>query len=156
MWKIETCCCCLELLQFVSSCYSGNNRLCCLYLMVEVLSVGWLLTSWVSVWCLCLHLVRVYIYVCNFLFTSNTEADVPELFLVVHSTSTKMTKYGSLSSFLHFHRVFLLVWIALSTNLFLWGNSWLEVLCMKSHDLEKFLKFTPAILVSIVTKYYFG
>ena len=156
MWKIETCCCWLELLQFVSSFYSGNNRLCCLYLMVEVLSVGWQLTSWVWVWCLCLHLVRVYIYVCNFLFTSNTEADVPELFLVVHSTSTKMTKYGLLSSFLHFHRVFLLVWIALSTNLFLWGNFWLEILCMKSHDLKKILKFTRAILVSIVTKYYFG
>ena len=53
----------------------------------------------------------------NFLFISNIEADVPELFLV--ASCANMAKYGSLSSSLHFHRVFLFVCVALSTNLLL-------------------------------------
>ena len=36
----------------------------------------------------------------NFLFISNSDVAVPELFLVVYSTD--MTKYGSLLSSLHF------------------------------------------------------
>ena len=36
--KIEACHCCLELLQFVSSCYSGNKESCCLYLTLSSLS----------------------------------------------------------------------------------------------------------------------
>ena len=43
----------------------------------------------------------------NFLFISNSEADLPELFLVVRSGN--MAKYGSLSSSLRFRRVFLMV-----------------------------------------------
>ena len=43
----------------------------------------------------------------NFLFISNSETDLPELFLVVRSGN--MAKYGSLSSSLRFRRVFLMV-----------------------------------------------
>ena len=120
--KIEACLFCWELFQLVSSCYSGDNGSCRLYSMGEVLWIGWLLVSWVS--CRCLR----YVYV---------EADVPELFLVMRSAN--MAKYGSLSSSLNIRRVFLMIWIALSTNPLLWGKSGLEVLWMKSYDLEDFL-----------------
>ena len=39
----------------------------------------------------------------NFLFISDSEVDVPELFLAVRSAN--MTKYGSLLSALYFRRV---------------------------------------------------
>ena len=45
--------------------------------------------------------------VSNFLFISNSEADVPDLFLVM--SSVNMAKYGSQSSSLYFRRVFLIV-----------------------------------------------
>ena len=50
-----------------------------------------------------------------------------------------MAKYGSQLSSLHFCRVFLIVWIAPSTNPLFGGNSGLEALCMKSHDSENFV-----------------
>ena len=76
----------------------------------------------------------------NFLFTSNSEVAVPELFLVV--CSADMAKYVSLLSSLYFRRVSLMVRKAISTNLLLWGNLRLEALCMKFHDLEKNLKLS--------------
>ena len=45
--------------------------------------------------------------VSNFFFISNSEVDVPDLFLVM--CSANMAKCESLSSSLHFWRVFLIV-----------------------------------------------
>ena len=89
----------------------------------------------------------------NFLFTSNSEADVPELFFIVRSAN--MAKYGSLSSSLHFHSVFLMVWIALSTNHYSEGTlEWKS--CVWNPMIWKILKLIWTILGSIVTKSYFG
>ena len=82
-------------------------------------------------------LMKISTLVCNFNFISNSEVDVTELFLV--ACKTKMAKYESLSSSFCFRRVFVMVWIALSTNPLLWQNTGVEVLCMNSHDLENFL-----------------
>ena len=128
--------------------------------MDHVVPIHWLKFSGVAdYWFLEFHLVFAFTFskvtsACNFLFISNSEADVPELFLVVHSTN--VAKYILLLSSLHSCRVFLMVWKALSTNPLLWGNSGLTVLCMKSHDLEDFLNSYELHWRSIATKYYFG
>ena len=62
MCTIETCCCCLESFQFVSSCYSGNNGPCCLFSMVEVFRIKWLFPFWASYWCLRLRLTRALVF----------------------------------------------------------------------------------------------
>ena len=41
MCKIKTCGFCLELLQFMPSCYCGNNVTCHLYSVVEILWILW-------------------------------------------------------------------------------------------------------------------
>ena len=71
-----------------------------------------------------------------FVLISNSEADVLELVLVV--CSAKLAKYWSLSSSIHYCWVSIMVWIVFSTNVLLWGNTGLELLCMNYHDLEHF------------------
>ena len=134
MCKIKACCFCWELFQFVPSCYSGENGSCRFYPMAKVLWICWLLSF-----------ILMFTFrfsestsARNFLFISNSEADVPELFLVARSAN--MTKYGSLLSSLYFRSILLTVWIALSKKPLLFGNSRLKVLCMKSHNLKYFLK----------------
>ena len=92
--------------------------------------------------------------VCNFLFISNSEENIPELLLVV--CSDNMAKYRWLSSSFYFPRVFVMVWIALAIKRLLWGNLGLEVLCIKSSNLENVLNLLWMILRCIVTKYYLG
>ena len=74
-------------------CYSGGHEPRPLYSMIEVLWIGCLL--------LFLSFVLVFTFtrskgtrVCSSLFISNSEADVPELLLIVRSNS--MAKYESL------------------------------------------------------------
>ena len=136
MCKIEACRCCLESFQFVSSCHSGENGP---FLLVFS---GWSSLDWLTVGFLSFVLVITFTFhkgtsVYNFLSISNSEADISELFLVVRSAD--MAKYVSLSSSIHFRRVFLMAWMAVSTNPLLWRKSGLKVLSMKSHDLESFL-----------------
>ena len=54
--RLTTCFC---LLQFVSSFYFSDNGPCCLYSMVEVIWIGWLLISWVLLYCLGLRLTTL-------------------------------------------------------------------------------------------------
>ena len=103
---------------------------------------GWDSLDWITVGFLSFALVFTFMFskgtsVHYFLFISDSEANVPELFLIV--SRTNMKKYGSPSSSLHFCRFFSIVWIALSTKPLLWRNTELGILCMKCHDLENVL-----------------
>ena len=76
----------------------------------------------------------------NVFFISDSEEDVPELFLVVRSAN--MAKYGSLSPSLHFRnfRFFgFLNGLASSLHELITLRERLKVLCIKSHDLENLL-----------------
>ena len=106
--------------------------MCCLYSMVEVLWIGWLLVSCVSFQCLCLVKVLVF---ATFFSSVTLSWMYQKCLLCVVLTWQHMVTIILLA----FFRVFWIVWIALFTNPLLWGNSGLDVLCMNSHDLENSL-----------------
>ena len=92
--------------------------------------------------------------VCNFHFISYSEEDISQLLLVVRSDN--MAKYRWLSLSLHFRRLFVMVWIAVSIKSLLWENLGIEVVFMKSHDLQNVLNFRELYWGCIVTKYFLG
>ena len=133
------------------SCYSGNNRTCCLYSVVEVLWIGWLFVSWVSFGCLRLHVAKALVFT-TFFSSVTLRQMYQSCFFVVRSAN--MAKYGPLSSPLDFLRGFLIFGTVLCTNPLL-RELWTGSLVYEIPWFWKLLKLMWTILGSIVTKYYF-
>ena len=92
--------------------------------------INWLLVSWVSFWCLRLRLSKLLVFATFFSSATLRWMYQSCFWLWIALTWLSMGQYYPL----HFCRVFVMVWIAPSTNPLFGGNSGLEVSCMKSHD----------------------